>query len=71
MRYTFKELASIEQTAEQLYTVARTLGDAESHHVQNARHLVNILAELRHAAWMNKEGMSTESKERLIKIVTV
>jgi len=71
MRYTFRELASIEQTVEQLYIVARTLGDAESHHVQNTRHLVNIIAELRMSAWLNKEGMSTESKEKLLKIITV
>jgi hypothetical protein len=50
MKFTWKEFASIEHTAEKFYTVADALSNKESTDRANARALCYVISTIRNAA---------------------
>ena len=48
--YTYKDICSIEDTAEKLLSIVRTLSPADSKDRKNAEHLLYIISNLRNSA---------------------
>lgn len=63
MRFTAKELQSIEATMDKLTTVAYTMWDRESTHGANARAIAYIISEMRACAAL----AASEDRETRIK----
>jgi hypothetical protein len=71
MKFTSKELASIEQTVGKLADTVAALCDYESTERANMRYLTHIIAELRHCAKAYQTGQESDAADRLIELINV
>ena len=71
MKFTSKELASIEQTVGKLSSTVSALCDYESTERANMRYLTYIIQEMRHCATAYKQGQRIDAVDRLGELITV
>jgi hypothetical protein len=62
MKFTWEDLASIENTVEKLYTVVYLISQRKSEHQTNMKSLCFIVSKLRHAAQLI-DSNDLENKE--------
>jgi hypothetical protein len=71
MKFTSKELISIEQTAGKLARTVEALCDYESTERANMRYLAHIIQELRHCAKAYENGAHADAIERVYGLIAV
>lgn len=71
MKFTVKELISIEQTVGKLATTVGALCDYESTERANMRYLTYIIAEMRHCAKAHEMGERLDAIGRISELFTV
>ena len=71
MKFTSKELASIEQTVGKLASTVAALCDYETTERANMRYLTYIIAEMRHCAKAYELGQRVDAADRLVELINV